>query len=101
MAELITFRCTKCQHVLKIGQEKAGRKAKCPKCGHGLTVPDATPPDKPAKPDEEEVGTYGLIDEGPSTAPAVDLGKPLRPEEGEEDDDEDRPPKEGAGPKAQ
>jgi hypothetical protein len=36
--DLITFRCAACKAVLKIGADKAGRKAKC-KCGAELTIP--------------------------------------------------------------
>jgi len=36
--ELISFRCAACKQVLKIGADKAGRKAKC-KCGAELTIP--------------------------------------------------------------
>ena len=77
MAELITFKCTKCQHVLKIGTEKAGRKAKCPKCGQGVTIPGANAtPENPAQKkdeDEEDGSAYGLADEPVHTAPKVDL----------------------------
>src|SRR4051794_24472962 len=101
MAELITFKCTKCQHVLKIGAEKAGRKAKCPKCGQAVTIPGANaapePPAKKPDDDEEDGGAYGLADEPAHVAPKVDLTTPIRPGGGgdDDDDDEDRPAKEG------
>ena len=38
----ITFQCYACQQVLKVGEDKAGRKAKCYKCGTVLTVPVAS-----------------------------------------------------------
>src|SRR5437762_11726114 len=73
--ETITFRCTACGHVLKIGADKAGRKAKCTKCGQTLTIPatseaiqePALAPGAPApaaKPDETAPAL------GPSDAPA-------------------------------
>ena len=102
MAEVITFKCTNCQHVLKVGTEKAGRKAKCPKCDQTLTVPSSTGAELPVqkKESEEEVEAYGLADEPAHVAPKVDLSAPIRPGE-EDDDDEDRPAIHGVGPKAQ
>ncbi|HYV37121.1 MAG TPA: hypothetical protein VE988_15550 [Gemmataceae bacterium] len=49
--ETITFRCTTCQSVLKVGADKAGRNAKCTKCGTALTIPaaESAPPPPPAK----------------------------------------------------
>lgn len=41
--DTITFRCSACQHVMKVGADKAGRKAKCPKCASPIVVPDAEP----------------------------------------------------------
>jgi hypothetical protein len=40
--ETITFRCSACQHVLRVSADKAGRKAKCVKCGTPLTIPTAS-----------------------------------------------------------
>jgi hypothetical protein len=37
--DTITFRCSACQHVLRVSADKAGRKAKCIKCGTPLTIP--------------------------------------------------------------
>src|SRR3954469_9299938 len=96
MAELITFRCTKCEHVLKIGAEKAGRKAKCPKCGEGLTIPGGkeTAQQKYDRELEDAKGTYGFLDE-PVATPKVDVTAPIRP--GDDDDDDEKP----KGPPAQ
>jgi hypothetical protein len=44
--ETITFRCTACKHVLKIGADKAGRKAKCVKCGTPLIIPASSDPEE-------------------------------------------------------
>src|SRR6185503_14507644 len=38
----ITFTCYACNQVLKVGGDKAGKKAKCIKCGTILTIPAAT-----------------------------------------------------------
>jgi hypothetical protein len=72
----ITFRCSACQQVLKIGADKAGKKAKCLKCGTPLTVPAAVeeaiapvgaaaPAPKPVDDDDDEGGamTYTLKEE--------------------------------------
>lgn len=37
----IKFPCQSCGQVLSVGERKAGRKAKCPKCGEPLVVPGA------------------------------------------------------------
>ena len=65
---VITFNCPACKHVLKAGSEKAGRKAKCTKCGKEVTIPSeetppAPPPPRPPADDEDEGGTYGLAQE--------------------------------------
>jgi len=96
--ETITFRCTSCKFVLKVGADKAGRNAKCSKCGTLLKIPaqsDAAPPAPPApaakKTDDDEDGeqTYGLKEaptpaeaSAPDAAPAAPkvLQKPGRPQ---------------------
>lgn len=40
----IEFRCTQCDKLLRIGDDAAGRQAKCPECGAILPVPAATTP---------------------------------------------------------
>jgi hypothetical protein len=37
--DTITFKCPSCKFALKVAADKAGRKAKCTKCGAALTVP--------------------------------------------------------------
>jgi len=66
--DFITFRCAFCDHGMKVGAEKAGRKAKCPKCKKELTIPkpEGAPPASPAPAanpaDEFKVGeAYGLL----------------------------------------
>lgn len=39
---MITFQCYSCQQVLRVSDDKGGRKAKCPKCGTSLTIPVAS-----------------------------------------------------------
>ena len=36
---MLDVACPGCRRVLKIKEELAGRKGKCPHCGHALTVP--------------------------------------------------------------
>lgn len=83
MADLITFKCVKCQHVLKIGADKAGRKSKCPKCGESQTIPTPKATAQELLDQEEEAGqgAYGFADEPASTAAKVDLSKPTRRED--------------------
>src|SRR5947199_10292951 len=99
MPELITFKCTKCQHVLKIGVDKAGRKAKCPRCATPLTVPGGAP-EPPTQREIEKVEGYGLLDEPEFVAPKIDIAGPIRLDDDEEDD-KPRAAKEGKGPKGQ
>jgi hypothetical protein len=44
----ITFQCYACNQMLKVGADKAGRKAKCNKCGTALTIPVASTVQEPA-----------------------------------------------------
>ncbi len=37
----ISFRCTGCERALKVKPELAGKKGKCPQCGHAILVPAA------------------------------------------------------------
>jgi hypothetical protein len=72
LMETITFRCSTCKFVLKVGADKAGRKAKCSKCGTLLTIPTASdagpsapPPPAPVEPkktsdDEDDSKGYQL-----------------------------------------
>ncbi len=40
---VISFRCGACKQVLRVAADKAGRKAKCTKCGKEVTIPAAAP----------------------------------------------------------
>ncbi|MAE63961.1 MAG: hypothetical protein CMJ18_06775 [Phycisphaeraceae bacterium] len=42
---MIRFKCDSCGKKIKVGTEHAGRRAKCPQCGHVLTIPAASPPE--------------------------------------------------------
>ncbi len=39
---MIKFRCNSCNAGLRVGDDRAGRRGKCPKCGAVLTVPSPT-----------------------------------------------------------
>lgn len=43
----IEFRCPQCQKLLRVGDDAAGKQAKCPGCGAQVTVPSATAPPPP------------------------------------------------------
>lgn len=46
--EHIAFRCSTCDHLLKVNPERAGRKVKCTRCNALLTVPQAKEDDDEA-----------------------------------------------------
>jgi hypothetical protein len=74
--EAITVTCSSCQHLMRFGQDKAGRKAKCPKCGTLVVITAAeaedddeeveeTPPPLPEPtkaPAQDDLGAYGATD---------------------------------------
>jgi hypothetical protein len=104
--EVISFRCAACKHVLKVGADKAGRKAKCSKCGQELTIPKPSPqpPEKTAPPapatpeatetkskaysddEDDDGGTYVFHKEA---APPEEPKKKTKRHDDEDDDDED------------
>ncbi len=88
--DAITFRCANCQHPMKVSADKAGRKARCPKCKAELTIPAASPAAAPApgkgSAEDEEGGAYNLV--GAIDAPPVEE-KPKKQRRDFEDEDED------------
>ena len=44
----ISVTCPECKHTLKVKDELAGKRGKCPKCQATIAIPAATPPAKPA-----------------------------------------------------
>lgn len=42
--DIITFQCSNCQKVMRIDASKAGKKAKCSKCGQSLVIPSQSQP---------------------------------------------------------
>lgn len=86
----IQFQCFVCSQVLKVGADKAGRKAKCIQCGTVLTIPMASV--------EEDLVTPAPASPPPAAAPvdlptAEPMAPPPPPPGGDpyEDDYEDRP----------
>jgi phage FluMu protein Com len=73
----IRYTCTECESVLKIKDEKAGTKGKCPKCRTEFLVP---------YPEEEDDGIE--VESSPEAAPAdlIDMPIELTPEVSESED---------------
>lgn len=68
----IRYTCTGCDSVLKIRDEKAGTKGKCPKCKHEFLIPDSD--------GQENEGTEGLNRAPDTTNESVDMPIDLTPE---------------------
>ena len=47
---MIQFACPGCSHVFSVGDEKAGKTGKCPKCSAQFVIPDAEPSAVPSAP---------------------------------------------------
>lgn len=84
----ISFQCYSCQKVLRVGDDKAGKKAKCAQCGTILTIPMAS--------QEEEVVVAEVEAEPeprprprPSREDDDDLDDDVRPRKRRREDDED------------
>src|SRR5437868_4493675 len=60
--EVIKFSCA-CGHSMKFAADKAGRKAKCPKCTAIITVPKTDGVNGPAArgSEDEGDGAYGIV----------------------------------------
>jgi hypothetical protein len=74
--ELITFQCDGCQQVLRVGADKAGLQAKCPRCSKPLLIPSAST----------------AVQEAPQPAP-IRVRQPARRDDGYAEDrsEDDRP----------
>src|SRR5262249_50508645 len=83
MASTITFQCYSCNQVLKVGADKAGKKAKCIKCGTILTIPVAS--------DEEEVKAGSPRKSPPPIRDDAGNDRPRNRRRDENDEDDDRP----------
>jgi hypothetical protein len=105
----ITFQCYACNQVLKVGSDKAGKKAKCIKCGTILTIPvesteepevaeaepaEASPPPVPRRRSSRDDDEAFEDDDRPRRRSARDEDeddRPRRRSSRDEEDDEDRP----------
>lgn len=70
--QLIRFHCDQCQQSLKVKPDKAGQRAKCPKCQHKLVIPqlkDSEPATEAGEADEDlAVSVFAQLaaeDQGP------------------------------------
>lgn len=70
--DIITFQCDKCDKVMRIGADKAGKKAKCNRCGANLVIPNQSQaisenPAPKAKVsffgDEDSGGVYSFLED--------------------------------------
>jgi hypothetical protein len=89
----ITFKCSGCGKAYKVGDEKAGKKLKCPGCQAVVTVPSGPAKKKPAKGGTGPASSDDEFDFASmaSMEASADVGK-----ESEESDDELPPPGETA-----
>jgi hypothetical protein len=90
----ITFECSNCRQILKVGADKAGRQAKCPRCNTALQIPAAStiadepappPPPRPAAP----AGPEKITDIPPSARRRDEEDD--RPRRRRDEEAEDRP----------
>lgn len=86
LMEPISFSCTSCRQVVKVGADQVGHRTRCQKCGTELIVPQSQAKSAPAKglkpaaDDEEEGGAYGVVAvEKP--APAVETKTQKKPKD--------------------
>ena len=104
MASTITFQCYSCNQVLKVGSDKAGKKAKCIKCGTILTIPVASdeeeveevrsgPPRKSSARDEDEDDRPRNRRDRDDDEEDDDRPRSRRGRDDDDEDDDDRPRK--------
>jgi hypothetical protein len=70
----IEFRCPTCTKLLRVGDDAAGKQAKCPQCGTILLVPATVPPAAPEPPQPQPTWPGP---QGP-TVPPPDADNPYR-----------------------
>jgi uncharacterized membrane protein len=73
----IKFKCSGCGQVLQVGDEAAGKKAKCPKCHNVVTIP--TPDLVPLESPEDKDDWPGWDELGPKTANLNPFQAPAAP----------------------
>jgi hypothetical protein len=89
----IEFHCAACNKMLRVPDETAGKKAKCPNCGAVMPIPEAAPPKEtapwppeetgPSPSDEDDEYKVAPLDQPardkPSVNPFADTGAGRRP----------------------
>src|SRR5438477_11125091 len=92
--DIITFECSECRQVLRVGADKAGRQAKCPRCETILQIPSSAaskgkPRSAPTTPQPQRGRSRREDDEEDER---ISSKRPARrPREDEEDYEEERP----------
>jgi len=81
----ITFDCP-CGRVLRVSDEHAGRRVKCPACGAVVLVPKPQP--KPEVVNEDEEPKFEIVEDEPRETPRA---RPVKKAKAADDDDDDRP----------
>jgi hypothetical protein len=67
--DAITVRCKMCKHAMKFSAEKAGKRAKCPKCD---TIVLIVAEEEAKKPEPETAVAAGAASPAPAASPAAD-----------------------------
>ncbi len=70
---VIKFNCQHCQRSLKVNQEQAGKKARCPGCKQVITIPTLGPP-----PEDVEALAAAALAEQPAAQEAVKEAAPIQ-----------------------
>jgi hypothetical protein len=103
----ITFQCYGCNQMLKVSADKAGRKAKCNKCGTLLTIPvasagpgagpaaEAAPQRRPASAAVRRPSPPAAAPAGPTPVAPIDEGPPPRAGRDYADGEDVRPRRRG------
>lgn len=70
---VIKFNCQHCQRTLKVNQEQAGKKARCPGCKQVITIPTLGPP-----PEDVEALAAAALAEQPAAKEEVKEAAPIQ-----------------------
>ncbi len=102
---IISFQCSKCNNSLRVSDDKAGKRAKCPNCAEVLTIPAGSdgPPPLPGKtpavpgnqaggppplPGDNPPGNQGITQKQKPAVRGVDEAAPVIPTSADDDEDE-------------
>jgi hypothetical protein len=84
--DLITFNCNTCQQILKVSADNAGKQAKCPRCGAGMVIPDASTTGPQGPPPQPSVLPYPEVEDHEGNQ-GTGRGRPRPPTDDYYDDD--------------